>query len=263
MRCVNLIPMAGAGRRFADAGYAVPKPLVDIAGQPMVVRAGASLPPADLWVFVVLEAHLEQGIGRELRRWFSPVEIVPLSSVTEGQACTCLCARHLLRPDDRLTIGACDNGMAYEPGRIASFGDAGAGDAWVWTFRHNPAVLQNPRMYGWVDADAAGVVRKVSCKIPLSDTPMEDHAVIGSFTFRRAGDFLQCTDALIAANRRVNGEFYVDEAMNVAVETGLDVRVFEVDQYVCWGTPRDVGLFHYWWSYFWRRKEEYLRCSEP
>ena len=47
MRRVNLIPMAGVGQRFIDFGYTTPKPLIDINGLPMVVRAAKSLPPAD------------------------------------------------------------------------------------------------------------------------------------------------------------------------------------------------------------------------
>jgi hypothetical protein len=57
-------------------------------------------------------------------------------------------------------------------------------DGWIWTFRNNPAVLQNPKMYGWVETFQDSVrAKRVLCKIPLSETPMNDHAVIGAFTF--------------------------------------------------------------------------------
>ena len=123
-------------------------------------------------------------------------------------------------------------------------------DALIWTFRKNPAVLQDPRMYGWVDADALNRVRRVSVKVPLSDQPMNDHAVIGAFTFKRAGDFVSAAEAMIRANRRIKNEFYVDEAMNVAVEQGLRVKVFEVQHYICWGTPRDLDTYNYWHGWF-------------
>jgi hypothetical protein len=55
---------------------------------------------------------------------------------------------------------------------------------------------------------------------------------------------------MIEAERRIRNEFYVDEAMNLAVELGLRVKVFEVDRYICWGTPRDLDTYNYWAGYF-------------
>ena len=239
-RRVNLIPMAGAGQRFVDAGYSQPKPLIPVGGVPMVVRAAGALPPADRWIFVCRAEHVrDAAIDRELERHFSPATVLTVDRLTEGQASTCLLAAGELRPDDELTIGACDNGMTYDPAVLAERWQSGA-DAVIWTFRGNPAVLQKPSMYGWVAVDADGRVTGVSCKVPLSDRPMEDHAVIGTFSFRRAADFLRAAERTIALDRRVNGEFYLDVVLDQAVSDGLDVRVLEVERYVCWGTPEDL-----------------------
>ena len=103
---VNLVPMAGAGQRFVDAGYSVPKPLVPIDGLPMIVRAAKSLPSADRRIFVCRKDHLvEVGVDDVLARYFEGPEFVVAESLTEGQACTCLLARDLLDQDARLTIG--------------------------------------------------------------------------------------------------------------------------------------------------------------
>jgi NDP-sugar pyrophosphorylase family protein len=249
-RRVNLVPMAGAGQRFRDKGYRVPKPMIPVAGVPMVVRAARSLPDADHWVFVCRASHvLEDGIGTELQRQFPGAAVITVDRHTEGQAATCLLATPELRHDDRLTIGACDNGMTYDRAALDALW-AGGAEAIVWTFRRNPAVLQNPAMYGWVDADAAGGVRRISCKVPLSDKPMDDHAIIGTFSFRRAAEFLRATERTIALDRRVNGEYYVDIVLDQAVADGLDVRVFEVDHYAGWGTPQDLDTYLYWRQYF-------------
>jgi hypothetical protein len=112
-------------------------------------------------------------------------------------------------------------------------------DALIWTFRGNPAVLQDPRMYGWVDVGPDGVVRRVSVKVPISATPLQDHAVVGTFSFRRAGDFVRAAHRNVALDRRVRGEFYVDEVMNDAIALGTRTGVLEVAEYVGWGTPAD------------------------
>jgi dTDP-glucose pyrophosphorylase len=235
--------MAGAGQRFVDAGYVLPKPLIPVAGVPMIVRAAAALPPADQWIFVCRAEHVrDAAIDRELAGHFSPSIVLTVDHLTEGQASTCLLAAGELRPDDVLTIGACDNGMTYDPDRLGRLWDSGA-DAVIWTFRGNPAVLQKPSMYGWVAVAGDGRVTGVSCKVPLSDSPMDDHAVIGTFSFRRAADFVRAAERTIARNRRVNGEFYLDVVLDQAVADGLDVRVLEVDRYICWGTPQDLEAF--------------------
>jgi CTP:molybdopterin cytidylyltransferase MocA len=242
-RNVNLIPMAGAGRRFVDAGYDVPKPLIPIAGTPMIVRAAAALPPADHWIFVCRSEHVrEAAIDRELENQFSPATIVTVDGLTEGQASTCLLAASALRPDDRLTIGACDYSMTYDQQVLDQFWRDG-GDALVWTFRGNPAVLQNPAAYGWVRVSGDRHVDGVSCKTPISDNPIRDHAVIGTFSFRRAADFVAITERTIALDRRVNGEFYLDTVLDQAVREGLKVSVLEVAEYIGWGTPEDLQAY--------------------
>jgi hypothetical protein len=113
-------------------------------------------------------------------------------------------------------------------------------NALIWTFRNNSAVLQNPKAYGWVEVDETGTALQVSCKEPISDNPLVDHAVIGSFSFQRADTFIQCVDSMIAKNRRINNEFYIDVALDECIGLGYVVRPFEVEKYVCWGTPQDL-----------------------
>ena len=243
--------MAGAGQRFVDKGYTTPKPLIPIDRTPMVVRAAKSLPVADQWIFAVRSEHIrESQIDERLNALISPTTIVPVAELTEGQACTCLLAMEHIEDNDWLNIGACDNAMVWNQERFQTLVEDPEVDALIWTFRNNPAVLQDPSMYGWVDTNENGSVKRVSVKMPISDQPMKDHAVIGSFSFRRAGDFQRSADLLITQNRRIRNEFYVDELMNVAIEEGLRVHVFEVDYYVCWGTPQDLDLYRYWSGYF-------------
>lgn len=242
MRRVNLIPMAGEGQRFIDAGYTTPKPLIDINGLPMVVRAAKSLPEADQWIFICLEKHIKQAnIDQELIKNFPGALVLSVDHLTEGQASTCLLARDYLLPNDRLTIGACDNGMKYSNVEYEQL--INNHDALIWTFRYNSAVLQNPKMYGWVPVDGSGKATGVSCKEPISKHPQQDHAVVGTFSFKNASYFLECTDKIINKNRRVNNEFYLDVVLDECVLNGYNVYPFEVTDYICWGTPIDLNNY--------------------
>ena len=239
MRRVNIIPMAGEGIRFFNQGYKVPKPLIPIDGVPMVVRAAKCLPEADLWIFICREHHvLNSNIKEILNQFFSSLKIISVDFLTQGQASTCLLAKEYLQPDDILTIGSCDCNMEYDKTDFNK--KLNTSDALVWTFRNNKSVVKNPEMYGWIKLDKVGQISGVSCKVPISDTPIKDHAITGSFSFRKADYFLEYCDKTIAKNRRINNEFYLDIVLDECVTGGLNVSPFEVKSYNSWGTPVDL-----------------------
>ncbi len=255
MTRINLIPMAGEGQRYKNLGYTTPKPFIDVDGMPMVVRACKSLPKADKNIFVCRKNHLNQfPIQNILEKYLNNVTIVTIDELTEGQAITCLAAREHIPDDAILNIGASDNDMVYNEGAIEEMYQNPKIDGWVWTFRNNPAVLQNPKMYGWVETDITkNKATHISCKIPISENPMHDHAIIGAFTFKKAKFFFDAVNAMVSSNARINNEFYVDIAINFAIKSGLNIQVCEVDQYICWGTPKDYEEYQYWLSYFKKR----------
>ena len=242
MRRVNIIPMAGEGSRFVKKGYKIPKPLIPINGVPMVVRAAKCLPDAELWIFICREGHiLNSEIKKILYQYFSSPKIISVDFLTPGQASTCLLAREYLKPDDIITIGSCDCKMDYN--KIDFNKKLYISDALVWTFRNNESVMKNPEIYGWIKLDNVGQISEVSCKVPISNKPIKDHAITGSFSFRKADYFLEYCEKTISKNRRVNNEFYLDIVLDECVIGGLNVQTFEVDEYYSWGTPVDLETY--------------------
>ncbi|GAA4249240.1 NTP transferase domain-containing protein [Azospirillum formosense] len=244
-----MVPMAGAGSRFVQRGYALPKPLVPVSGRPMVEQAVRDLPEADRRLFILRRDMPGTGACAEaLRGTFPNAAVQVIDELTDGQARTCLLGMDQLDPDQPLTIGACDNGILYDGAAFSALMDDPEVDVIVWGARGYPGALRSPTMYGWIDA-ADGRVRGVSVKTPLAD-PSQDPVIVGTFTFKRAGDFQRAAERMIAAGRRINGEFYVDTCINDAVELGLSVRLFEVESYLCWGTPDDLETYAYWQACF-------------
>ena len=82
---------------------------------------------------------------------------------------------------------------------------------------------------------------------------MEDHAIVATFWFKHGSDFVKAAEKMIAENDRVNNEFYVDQVMKHCLDLGLDTRVFEIDRYIGWGTPKDYEEYQqtiqYWKEY--------------
>jgi len=248
-----LVLMAGAGKRFADVGYKMSKPLIPVDQKPMVVASTQSLPWAQENVFISRDEVFTQGFTfeKDIKPFFPSASIKILTELTEGQACSALEGEDLIDPKKPLLIEACDHHILYDEKKFSELIHADT-DALIFTFRHFPPVRRNPKAYGWVDLDDNNCVKKVSVKISLEGDPITHHAIIGSFWFSRAEIFSECARKMIKANSRINNEFYIDQAMNFVIESGYKVQVFEVDKYVSWGTPDDFKTYKYWQRFFYK-----------
>lgn len=251
-RGATLIPAVGEGRRFAQEGYADPKPLISVSGKPMIVQAASDLPAAERAVFVLRkDLPSADAIASAIVAARPGADVVWLPELTDGQARTCALALPAVDAALPVTIGACDNGMLYDAAAFEAALAEPATDVLVWGFRGHPDAARRPNMFGWIDAEASGLVRGVSVKQPLPTGDVKtDPIVVGAFTFKRAADFGRCFERLAARNGRVNGELYVDSLINDALELGLRVQLFEIQGYPGWGTPDDLKVFEYWQSCF-------------
>ena len=248
---VNLIPLAGLGSRFSKEGYVDPKPLISVSGKPMIVQAANCMPKAPRNIFVCLENHLAKySLESAIKNEYPDGKIVTLNKTTEGQACTCEIGLENENPDSPLLIAACDNGMLYNKEKYEALLSDTSVDAIVWSFRNHPSSERNPEMYGWIKTDSNDQVTGVSVKKAISDTPREDHAIIGTFYFKKSSYFIEALSKMYEKDIRVNGEFYVDSCINELVGMNLNVKVFEIDHYIGWGTPNDYETFNYWQSFF-------------
>ncbi len=254
-----LMPMAGAGKRFADAGYPLLKPLIptterrDGKQYPMVICAMRDVLECAEGVtkpIFVIRTDYDRDIRPVILNHFPEAVLIGVDHLTEGQACTCLLAKERIDNNEPLFIAGCDNGMVYDKAAFARL--SAKAEVLVFTYRHHGAVLTNPNAYGWVRVDGdSDRVTGVSVKKPISANPLNDHAIVASFWFRRGRDFVRCVQEMIEADDRVNGEFYVDQVIHYCVKNGLDTRVFEIERYIGWGTPEDYENYEKTLSY-WR-----------
>jgi NDP-sugar pyrophosphorylase family protein len=243
-----ILPMAGRGSRFKMTGFETPKPMLDVNGEPMVVRAVQSLPSCDKKVFVCLKEHLAEYDLPALLSTFSNTSVYAIDDVTEGQACTCEIALDKARisDDTPILISACDNGVDFDGAKYAELESDPDVDVIVWSFNNNPTSKLFPHMYAWLDVDGDDI-KHVSVKKYF---PGATHAIIGTMYFRRAGIFREGLAEIYAKNIRTNGEYYVDDLLNPLIAKGFKVKVFPVDTYVCWGTPADYKTYNYWLEHF-------------
>jgi NDP-sugar pyrophosphorylase family protein len=248
----TILPMAGAGSRFQMVGYTDPKPLLPVHGTPMFIEAVNCLPPSENIVFVCQKSHLSLYPIAELVEKTWNGKTIAIDKVTEGQACTCeIAIKEADIPLDKpILISACDNGVYYDIEKYNALMKDQTVDVIVWAFTNHPTGKLYPHMYAWLDVDSSTQnIREVSIKKAFTDKP-NTHAIIGTMFFRTGALFMEGLDDIYRDNIRTNNEFYVDNILQPLIDKGYTVKVFEVDYYLCWGTPNDYKTYLYWDEYF-------------
>ena len=229
----NLITLAGEGTRFYNNGIEKPKPLVEVDGLPMIFRAVDCLPRTDKYVFVCRTEHtINYGLDIKLRERYPGVEIVYVDETTEGQACTAELGilNSSIEFSEDIIISSCDYGLNYDEFT------PGNSDIIVWATVNNEAFAKDPSSYSWIEMDN-NLLKKVHVKTSFFDEPFNNHAIVGTFYFKKAEYFLEGLSKIYEKNIRSNGEYYIDNIFN---SVDRDVEIFTVKDYHCWGTPKDL-----------------------
>jgi len=241
-KVILILPMAGRGSRFSVEGYSLPKPLIFIKKNPMVVEAVNCLPETEDKIFICLQEHIDIfKIDETLRKSYKDCKIKPINFVTQGQACTCEIGIKAFNvdPDSSILISACDNGVIYNKEDYEKLVSDMDIDVIVWSFKNNKASIDNPNMYSWLDIDQNEFIRHVYTKKFIYDNTINREAIIGTMFFRKSKYFTENLQKNYDEDIRTNGEFYVDDVINQCIKSGLKIKSFCVDEYLCWGTPSD------------------------
>lgn len=207
-----LIPMAGHGSRFRDAGFDLPKPLIPVHGRPMIEVVINNLRPegAHRFIFLVLKEHRERyNIDQRLREIAPGSEVITVDQVTEGAACTALLARQFINNDDPLMIANSDQWVDIDINAYLNVMETSGADGLIMTMWSD-----HPK-WSYIRFGDDGVTNGVVEKQVVSN-----EATVGIYNFRRGADFVAAAEQMIDKDLRVNNEFYVAPAYNEMLEGG-------------------------------------------
>lgn len=234
---VVLIPMAGAGSRFADAGYTFPKPLIEVRGKPMIQVVVDNLGIKAKYVFIVQKSHYEKYNLKHLLNLIAPgCEIVQVEGLTEGAACTTLLAKEFIDNDKRLVLANSDQFIEWSPNETLYSLINAKLDGGIMAFKST-----HPK-WSFAKLGDNGLVEEVAEKKPISDI-----ATVGVYYWKHGKDYVKYAERMIENDVRVNGEFYVCPVFNEAIADGKQVGIREIDKMWGIGTPEDLDYFltHY------------------
>ncbi len=232
-----LIPMAGAGSRFEQAGYTFPKPLIDVRNKPMIQVVVENLNIKANFIYIVQKSHREKYNLDTLLNLITPgCKIVEVDGLTEGAACTALMAKEFIDNDQPLFFANSDQFVEWDSNEFMYKMNETEADGGIVTFE-----ATHPK-WSFAKVDENGLVTEVAEKNPISNI-----ATVGYYYWKHGSDFVKYAEQMIEKDIRVNNEFYVCPVFNEAIGDKKQIRTFNINKMWGLGTPEDLSYYleHY------------------
>jgi dTDP-glucose pyrophosphorylase len=238
-----VIPMAGLGLRFKDAGYNIPKFMIEVGDFTLFDYSIFSLPLeiSQKVIFIILKEHednfkvkkfIEDKMSK-MSKYFKvdlKIEIIILEKPTRGQAETVLSCRDLIPLNSDIAIYNIDtyfysrnlsnilkDNKLKMDGVIGGFKIKGKDNKWSFARAENNVVIETAE------------------KIQISDI-----ALTGFYHFSRSQDFFDTAKAAIESGERSSGEFYIAPMYNQLIKNGKRFSLDIAEKIIPMGTPLDV-----------------------
>ena len=228
-----LIPMAGAGKRFLDAGYMFPKPLIEVNNKPMIQLVLESLNLKANYIFIIQKEHqIKYNIKSVLKILKPDCKIIELDHITEGAACTTLLAKKYINNDDPLIIANSDQYIDWNSSKALYDFSSKKLDGAILTFE-----AIHPK-WSYAKCDEEGYVTEVAEKKVISK-----NATVGVYYWKKGSDYVSSAEQMIKKNIRVNNEFYVCPVYNEFLLKNKKVKIHNVEKMHGLGTPEDLDNF--------------------
>ena len=221
-----VIPMAGYGKRLRPHTYSRPKPLINVAGKPMLDHVLDSLDGLDIEEYIFIVGYL----GDQIEDYVTENYDVKASFVAQEELIGQAHAIHLAR--EYLTGPA-----------IVLFADTlFKADASVINDTDADAIafvreVEDPRRFGVVTLDGEGRVTRF---VEKPDSLDNKQAVIGLYYIRDSEHMISAIETQMARKQMTKGEFYIADAFQVMIDEGAVFRTQGVDVWLDCGKPETV-----------------------
>ncbi len=227
-----LIPMAGAGSRFTEAGYSLPKPLIDVKGKPMIQHVVENIAIDGKYIFIVQKEHYEMYSLKYILKLIKPdCKIIITDGLTEGAACTTLLAKDYINNKNKLLIANSDQWIDWSHSHFIDYVIRKKAKGSILTF-----ISESPKHSFARIVD--GKISEVAEKKVISN-----HATVGIYYWQNGSDYVHYANDMIKKNIRFNNEFYVCPVYNQLIKDGGLVLPYAIPEMLGMGTPEELKKF--------------------
>lgn len=228
-----IIPMAGAGKRFSDVGYTIPKPFISVNGKPMVQSVVENLNIDGKHIFIIQKSH---SVGKNLETFLNSISpnciIISVDKLTDGPACTALLAEEYI-DETPLVIVNCDQMIHdFDIKKLEEFAKINKADGVLGAF------ISSSKKNSYMKVDPQGEVIEIKEKIVISNI-----ATNGLHFWSNGKDFVYSSKQMIQSNERYNNEFYIAPSYNYLVKDGKKILPFFYNLHFPIGTPEDLNKY--------------------
>jgi HAD superfamily hydrolase (TIGR01509 family) len=228
-----LIPMAGAGSRFQEAGFTFPKPLIDVLGKPMIQVVVENLNIEANFIFIVQKDAFNKYNLKYLLNLIAPgCQIIQVEQITQGAACTTLLAKEYIDNNNPLIIANSDQFIEWNSNECIYAFESDGIDGGILTFESS-----HP-MWSFAKINDDGFVSEVAEKKPIST-----NATVGVYYWKKGSDYVKYAEQMIEKDIRTNNEFYVCPVYNEAIQDGKRIRIKKIKKMWGLGTPETLDYF--------------------
>lgn len=242
MRKLHIVmPMAGEGSRFANAGWTTPKPLIELNGQPLFKHAISSVAAEGIemkYSFIVRHEHIEKyGIDAGIKSFLPEANIFSVMKTTRGAVETCLMAESAIADDDAVIVMDCDlefrsvKFIEIIKGILSQSLEEADGGALVSFESDQPK-------YSYAELGEDGCVKRTAEKEVISN-----HALCGAYFFSTGKRFKQIAHQLLGEPEFKKPEYYVSLLYNYMLQAGEKVQLAPMEEYYSYGTPEELQRY--------------------
>ena len=211
-----VIPLAGFGTRLRPFTFTKPKPLINVAGKPVLghlLDKMAGL-PIDEYIFIV--GYLGDQVEEYVRKQYPiPARFVVQNEML-GQSHAIWLAREYLGHDP-VFVAFVDTLFEANLGVLSLFTE----DALIFVKE-----VEDPSSYGVAITNDEGYITKF---IEKPKTKENREAVIGLYYFKDGQALIDAISQSMADEKnKIKGEYYIADAMNKMIESGQKFRTVQV-----------------------------------
>ncbi|MGI8856789.1 MAG: sugar phosphate nucleotidyltransferase [Thermomicrobiales bacterium] len=220
-----IIPAAGFGTRLRPHTWSKPKPLVSVAGKPILGHVLDSIAPLRPEKVVFITGYLGDQIREYVEGQYTFDCAFVHQDVMKGQAHAIQLARNEV--SGPVLIAFADTIFATDLSILAQT-DA---DGVIFVKE-----VDKPQAFGIVELDGDRIRRIVE----KPADPPTNLAVAGVYYFRDAARLLTAIDEIMTAGTQTKGEFYLTDAIQVMIDDGARIEAAAMDLWLDCGRPETL-----------------------
>lgn len=241
-----LVPMAGLGQRFVDAGYTDPKPLIKVMKQRVIEYISNMFDSSDEFVFVCNETHMIETDMLNILYGIRPdSKVVSMENHKLGPVYTVQQTYDLIDDEEEVMVVYCDNPIVWDRNEFHDYvNDKNLDGCVISHSGFHPHTLNNTKMaFMKTDGDLVTEIKEKEC---YTDDPMSEHASSGMYYFKKGSYIKKYFDEAMERNIQYNGEYYVTLVYNLLIQDGLRVGYYDTPFTTVMGTPEEVENIEAW-----------------